>query len=236
VADRPYTVLSCGMTIDGYLDDATAERLLLSNEADFDRVDAERAASDAVLVGAETVRRDDPRLVVRSAARQAERAARGWPATPAKVTVTASGRLDAGARFFTTGDAERLVYVATGSLTAARSRLGHLATVVDAGADPSLARVLEDLHERGVGRLLVEGGGRVLTQLLVDGNADELQLVVAPFFVGDGKARRLVDDGVFPWRSGRRATLAEVRQIGDVALLRYALSSRFSEVLAEVAR
>ena len=38
VADRPYTVLSCGISLDGYLDSPTARRLPLSNEADFDRV------------------------------------------------------------------------------------------------------------------------------------------------------------------------------------------------------
>ena len=74
---------------------------------------------------------------------------------------------------------------------------------------------------------LRDGGGTVHTQFLTGGLADELQLVVAPFFVGDSRATRFVGDGRFPWNPGRRATLAEVRQIGDVVLLRYALSSRF---------
>ena len=77
MADRPYTLLSCSMSIDGYLSAGTATRLLLSNDADFDRVDAERAASDAILVGAGTIRRDDPRLLVRSPERRAARVARG---------------------------------------------------------------------------------------------------------------------------------------------------------------
>jgi 5-amino-6-(5-phosphoribosylamino)uracil reductase len=74
---------------------------------------------------------------------------------------------------------------------------------------------------------MVEGGGKVHTQFLTDNLADELQLVVAPFFVGDSRAPRFVRDGSFPWNPDRRATLAEVRQIGDVVLLRYALSPRF---------
>jgi 5-amino-6-(5-phosphoribosylamino)uracil reductase len=52
---------------------------------------------------------------------------------------------------------------------------------------------------------------------------------VAPFFVGDSSAPRFVSDARFPWNAGRRATLAEVRQIGDVVLLRYALSARFRD-------
>jgi 5-amino-6-(5-phosphoribosylamino)uracil reductase len=87
--------------------------------------------------------------------------------------------------------------------------------------------VSEDLSARGVDRLMVEGGGTVHTQFLTADLADELQLVVAPLFVGDSRARRFVSDGRFPWNLDRRATLADVRQIGDVALLRYALSSRF---------
>ena len=66
MADTPYILLSCGMSLDGYLDDATSRRLVLSNAADLDRVDAVRAGCDAVLVGAGTVRADNPRLLVRS--------------------------------------------------------------------------------------------------------------------------------------------------------------------------
>jgi 5-amino-6-(5-phosphoribosylamino)uracil reductase len=58
--ERPYTLLSCGMSIDGYIDTATDERLVLSNDADLDRVDAVRADSDAILVGAATLRNDNP--------------------------------------------------------------------------------------------------------------------------------------------------------------------------------
>ena len=76
---------------------------------------------------------------------------------------------------------------------------------------------------------MVEGGGVVHTQFLADDLVDVLQLVVAPFFVGDSSAPRFVSDGRFPWNAGRRATLVEVRQIGDVVLLRYALSPRFQE-------
>jgi 5-amino-6-(5-phosphoribosylamino)uracil reductase len=93
-----------------------------------------------------------------------------------------------------------------------------------------LADVVADLKERGVGCLMVEGGGRIHTQFLTQGLADELHLVVAPFFVGDSRANRFVDAGAFPWNPSHRAHLAETRQIGDVVLLRYALSSRFAEV------
>jgi 5-amino-6-(5-phosphoribosylamino)uracil reductase len=215
------------MSIDGYLGGATEERLLLSNAADFDRVDAVRAACDAILVGAMTVRRDNPRLLVRSQARQDERVREGRPPTPAKVTLTAGGELDPCANFFAAGDTEKIVYCASASVADVRGRLGELATVVDGGQPVDFHRLAEDLHARGVNRLMVEGGGTMHTQFLTAGLADELHLVVAPFFVGNSNARRFVSDGEFPWNADRRATLAEVRQIEDVVLLRYALSARF---------
>jgi 5-amino-6-(5-phosphoribosylamino)uracil reductase len=141
--------------------------------------------------------------------------------------VTERAQLDPGANFFTAGDTERLVYCASGAVAEARKRLEPVATVVDGGQPVDMHTVSTDLFDRGVQRLMVEGGGMVHTQFLTADLADELHLVVAPFFVGDSRARRFVSDGRFPWNPDRRATLAEVRQIDDVVLLRYALSTRF---------
>jgi 5-amino-6-(5-phosphoribosylamino)uracil reductase len=224
--DRPYTVLSCCVSLDGYLDDASERRLVLSNAADLDRVDALRAGCDAILVGAATVRNDDPRLLVRSAERRARRTRGGLPANPLKVTVTATAKLDPGSQFFTAGDGRRLVYAADPVTAAVRQLAGPRTEVVDGGPRPTMSGLGQVLATRGVRRLLVEGGGSVLTQFLTQGLADELQLVVAPLFVGDGAGTRFVGAGEFPWNRQRRARLVESRPVGDVVLLRYALSER----------
>ncbi|MER7281050.1 dihydrofolate reductase family protein [Dactylosporangium sp. NPDC000244] len=223
---RPYVLLSCAMSLDGYLDDATDERLVLSNSEDLDRVDAMRAGCDAILVGANTIRRDNPRLLVRAAERRERRAGDGLP-PPAKVAILGHGDVDPGSRFFTEGDTEKIVYCATTTARHNRARLGGRAEVVDGGEPVDAAFVLEDLAARGVGRLLVEGGSTINTMFLTAGLVDELQLVIAPFFVGDGRAPRFVGDGRFPWHPGHRATVVDVRQMDDVVLLRYALSDRF---------
>jgi 5-amino-6-(5-phosphoribosylamino)uracil reductase len=227
--ERPYTLLSCGMSIDAYIDTATDGRLVLSNAADLDRVDAVRADSDAILVGATTLRNDNPRLLVRASSRRTDRVARGLPPNPIKVTVSSRAELDPSAAFFSTGDTEKLVYCHTDAVAQARCRLGAIATVVDGGRPIDMCGVSEDLRTRGVRRLMVEGGGKILTQFLTADLADELHLVVAPFFVGDSRAKRFVGDGRFPWNPDRRAELAEVHQLGDVVFLRYALSDRFDK-------
>jgi 5-amino-6-(5-phosphoribosylamino)uracil reductase len=222
VTQRPYVLLSVAMSVDGCIDDASGTRLILSNEADLDRVDEVRAGSDAILVGAGTIRRDNPALLVRSGARRSGRVARGLPASPARVALTASGDLDRSARFFTAGEGARLVYVPAGAADRVRERLGGAggAEVVAAG-DPrvDLPAVLADLAARGVRRLMVEGGGSVLAQFLAQGLADELDLVVAPLFVGDPAAPRITGAGAGTPRG--RMHLAEVRLIGDVVLMRY---------------
>ncbi|MFJ2031121.1 RibD family protein [Streptosporangium sp. NPDC087985] len=221
MSERPYVLLSCAMSIDGYIDDSSPGRLLLSNDEDFDRVDAVRATCDAILVGANTIRRDDPRLLIRSETRQRERTAQGLPAHPVKVTLSTTGDLDPSSRFFTTGDTTKIVYAASAAVGRLTSHLGGTAVVVDSGDPVNLDLVLSDLAGRGVRRLMVEGGGSVHTLFLQKGLVDELQLVVAPFFVGDSTAPRFVHDGDFPQSSRRRMDLAEVRRIGDVVLLRY---------------
>lgn len=223
---RPYTVLSCCTSLDGYLDDAGDQRLLLSNAADFDRVDELRSCCDAILVGAATVRNDDPRLQVRSAARIDRRRTEGRAPQPTKVTVTNRAKLDPEAQFFTVGDGPKLVYCATDTVAMATEQLGGVATVVDAGRPVELAAVSADLYERGVRRLMVEGGGEVHTQFLSEGLADELYLVIAPIFVGNPEATRFVGPGVFPFTGAERARLVETRPIGDVVLLRYALNQQ----------
>jgi len=219
VPSRPYVLLSCATSADGYLDDAAPRRLILSGPADLDRVDEVRAGCDAILVGATTVRADNPRLLIRDPRRSARRAARGLPAHPARVTLTATGDLDPQARFFAPG-ALRLVYCATPALTPARARLGDSAVLIDAGDPLSVGFILADLAERGVARLLVEGGARVLGDFLAAGLADQLDLAVAPFFVADAAAPRLDLPG--PGTDGPM-TLAETRRVGEVALLRYLL-------------
>ena len=222
---RPYVLLSAAMSADGYIDDSSDRRLVLSGQADLDQVDAVRAESDAILVGARTVRRDDPSLRVRSAARRAEREAGGRPSSPVRVTLTRGGGLDPAARFFAADGVDRLVYVPAGVAGAIAARLGAAATVVG-GAEPlALAGLLADLAGRGIGRLMVEGGAEVLGQFLAAGLADELRLAVAPVLVADPEAPRLIappgDRAPAGWPPELR--LAEVGQAGRMAVLRYRL-------------
>ncbi|MGX1270929.1 dihydrofolate reductase family protein [Streptomyces phaeoluteigriseus] len=215
----PYVLLSAAVSLDGYLDDTGPDRLLLSGPADFDRVDEVRASVDAILVGAGTIRADNPRLLVNSPVRRAARVAAGKPEYPLKVTVSGTGELDPQARFWHTGGDKVLYTTDTGADRARALGLGRAAEVVPLGPGLDWRRLLEHLHGvRGVRRLMVEGGGTVHTQLLQAGLADELQLVMAPLFVGDPAAPRLFGPGGY---QGGRLRLVGTRRVEDVVLMSY---------------
>ncbi|MET7702291.1 dihydrofolate reductase family protein [Streptomyces sp. NPDC005485] len=214
---HPYVLLSAAVSLDGFLDDTGPERLLLSSPVDFDRVDEVRASVDAILVGAGTIRADNPRLLVNSAERRAARVADRKPAYPLKVTVSASGDLDPDANFWHTGG-DKVVYTTEKGAQRLR-RVGLAADIVPLGPELDWRALLEHLYDvRGVRRLMVEGGGTIHTQLLREGLADELQLVLAPLFVGEATAPRLFGPG--PYQGGR-LRLVETRPLGDVVLMRY---------------
>ncbi len=221
---RPYVLLSAAVSIDGHLDTRPGQdRLLLSNKEDFERVDSVRASVDAILVGAGTLRADNPRLLVNSEERRASRIAAGKPEYPLKVTITGTGDLDPDWKLWHHGG-DKLVLAAGHEATAkARANLGDLATVQSVPAEavwPAALHILGDGY--AVKRLMVEGGGTVHTQLLEAALADELQLVIAPLLVGQPDAVRMLGPASYPGGPAARLRLLETRQIGDVVLLRYA--------------
>ena len=167
MAERPYTLLGYGMSMDGYLDNASDDRLLLSNDADFDRVDAVRASCDAILVGASIRPQGQPASLRpgsgphRDANRQQAIADTGqgdghelrWP-RPGRALLHDRRLREA-------------------RLLRPRGVCGHPAAAGvrrhggRRGATTwTCTRLVEDLHERGVRRLMVEGGGSVNTQFL----------------------------------------------------------------------
>jgi 5-amino-6-(5-phosphoribosylamino)uracil reductase len=229
VPARPYTIVSCAVSLDGYLDDTSDDRLLLSGPEDLDEVDALRARADAILVGAGTIRADNPRLLVRDPARVADREAAGRPPQPLRVTLTATGDLDPAARFFA-GPGTPLVYATAGAAAQARKNLGQEAVVVAAGAGLSLAAVLADLtEERGVLTLVAEGGALILRDLLALGLADELRLAIAPFLVGEASAPRFALPARYPQTRATPMTLVSVRAVGNVAVHHYRLIRKSSD-------
>lgn len=183
----------------------------LQTPADAAVFSALRAVADAVVVGAGTARAEGYGPVRHRAAGHAWRRAHGRAPAPL-VLVSRSLELDPADRAFT-GEVRPVV------LTCARARptaaLREVADVVVAGDDRvDLPAGIAALHERGLTRLLCEGGPSLLTALLLAGLVDELCLTLTPLLVGT--APTLLTE---PLRERVRLELAHLVDGGDGALL-----------------
>lgn len=221
VTPSPFVMITTAMSLDGCIDERTETRLILSSAADQAAVDQLRSSFDAILIGAQTLRRDNPRLLLREPQLQQERSAKGMTPHPRKVVLTRSTNLDPAARFFTEGDVEKLVYCPASVQSELQKKLGAKATVVGLPSNPEPAPVLEDLAKRGVQRLMVEGGGTINGLFMRARVVDELRIAVGPFFVGDAGAPRVVDGGALPHNKDHRMVLSGVSALGDMAVLQY---------------
>jgi riboflavin biosynthesis pyrimidine reductase len=182
-----------------------------------------RELADVVLVGAGTARTEGYRGARTSPEREARRRTRGRAPVPPIAVVSTRGDLDPGAALFTDTAVAPLVLTADDAADGARRVLGAAgAEVVGvSGADPAATdpgAVLAALADRGLTRVLCEGGPALFGALLAAGRVDELCLSLAPQLVG-GDAGRIVTGATLD--APRRLGLASVVAHDDGLLLRY---------------
>jgi riboflavin biosynthesis pyrimidine reductase len=154
-----------------------------------------RHAADVILVGAATVRIENYSGAQLPVAARQERQRRGQAEVPPIAVITRSGNLDPSARLFTRTEVPPLILTTSRFSDDTRRRLGSVAEVIDAsGPEPDsvdAATVLKILADRGLYRVLTEGGPLFLGTLIENDLLDELCLTVAPILVGGG-AKRIV--------------------------------------------
>jgi 2,5-diamino-6-(ribosylamino)-4(3H)-pyrimidinone 5'-phosphate reductase len=216
-------VVNAAVSVDGKLSTRRREQVAISGPEDFDRVDRVRAAADAVMVGVGTVLADDPHLVLDEEDRRVRRLRSGRAGNPARVVADSRGRTPRDARVL---DDAATTYVLA-SEAAPAERLAALreagAEVLVAGAERvDLPAALDRLAERGVDRLMVEGGGELLFSLFEADLVDELSVYVGSIVVGGRDAPTLADgEGFVDPDSFTRLTLVDVERLDDGVVLSY---------------
>ena len=173
---RPLTVGHLGQSLDGYIATGSGDSYYVTGPANVRHLHRLRALCDAVVVGAETVARDDPQLTVR----QVE------GANPVRVILDPRARLGPDRRVFSDGAAPTVSVASEGAARAALASAEVLA-VPSAAGRLRLDLLLRELHARGMYSVFVEGGGSTVSAFLEAELLDRLHIAVAPLLTGSGR-------------------------------------------------
>ena len=218
---RSRVIVNMATSVDGRINTRRRERFALGSEHDRRLMDTLRERADAVIVGAGTVRHDGHPMLLRYADLRARRLARG--ATPHPANVVVSSNLDLPLRPFFAGNETRRIVITTRHAGAARlRRFERVAEVVVLpGKTPAPARVVEALRERGLKRLILEGGGEIHFAFAKVGLVDEWYVTLTPRLIGGKTAPSFLDGEGFLKREHIELTLVSHRRIGDEIFLHY---------------
>jgi riboflavin-specific deaminase-like protein len=174
--DQLFVIGQIGQSLDGRVATASGHSHYINGQAGLAHLHRLRAIVDAVVVGVGTALADDPQLTVRYVAGR----------NPARVVIDPCARLPASAKMFNRDDVRRLVMTT-------RDGKPQLPADIEIVQLQSFQRriapdaILSALQERGLRRILIEGGAETVSRFLVAGCLDRLHVVVAPIIIGTGR-------------------------------------------------
>ena len=177
LTDGLVVVGQLGQSLDGRIATNSGHSKYINCEAGLDHLHRLRALMDAVVIGVGTALADDPQLTVR----------RVSGPNPARVILDPHGRLRANARVLTNDGTRRLV-VTTPAATWAVAEGNEVVRLPADNGHIAPAAVLAALAERGLRRILIEGGARTVSGFMSAGCLDRLHMMVAPIILGTGRA------------------------------------------------
>jgi 2,5-diamino-6-(ribosylamino)-4(3H)-pyrimidinone 5'-phosphate reductase len=216
------------MSADGKISSGERRQVRISGAEDRERVDRLKAECDAVMVGIGTVLADNPSLTVKGRDLRRERVLAGRPENPARIVVDSRGRTPLSADILRKGEGERIIAVSGKAGREATERFRDHATVIVAGDEEvDLPLLMARLRTRGIGRLMVEGGGTLIASLFTSGLVDEFYTFVGNLIIGGADAPTPVDGRGFPNDNEFvRLSLMDVGEVGGGVLLRWRVQNR----------
>lgn len=215
----PFVILKTAMSLDGKIATKTGDSKWITNESSRRYVHRLRSEVDAVLVGIETVLKDDPRLT----SRIKDPGSRIPVRNPTRVVVDSGARIPLGARVL---NKEAPTIVATTRLASKRKikaleKKGAKVLVIrEKDKRVNLKDLLKRLGELEITSLLVEGGGRINASFLENGLVDKVLFFIAPKIIGGKEALTPVEgEGIKRIKDTIKLRNISVRRFGEDVLV-----------------
>jgi len=207
---RPYIIINCATSLDGKIALPSGKQARISSEEDMARVHKLRASVDAILVGVGTVLADDPKLTVK---KEYVKKAKN----PIRIILDS--------HFRTTRNAEVMKPNArTIIVTTSKEYKKGLLEVIKCGEGDKvdIVKLMELLYQRGIKRLLVEGGSTVIWEFLKHGLFDEFQIYIAPMIIGGSSSPTVAGgEGVKSMEEAIKLRLYAIERYGDGLVLKF---------------
>ena len=211
---RPYVILSAAMTLDGKIE-TKMSKLKLSSKKDTVRVHKLRAKVDAILIGKNTLEIDNPTLSVRHTVGK----------NPTRIILDSHGTIKSSSKILQTCDKIQTIIVTTNLISAAnlsRLRKFPIQIITCGNSSVNISKLLKILHNKGIKKIIVEGGGTINWSFLKHGLVDELIITIAPYILGGSNSKTLVEgDGFKNLLSATKLKLKKIQKINNELIVFY---------------
>lgn len=215
---RPFVFINSAMSADGKISSRDRRQIKISGKEDLNRVEELRASSDAIMVGVGTVLADDPGLRIKSRLLQEKRKDMGLAGEPLRIVADSNARTPTNAKILGPGC---MIAVSNSAPEERLEGLGSDCEIIKCGSEMvDLSELMEELYNRGMRRLMVEGGARLNWSLIELGLVDEIYVFIGGMIIGGEKAPSLVDGSGFQ-NSFPRLSLQSVQRLDEGILLQW---------------
>jgi len=214
--NRPYVIINCAMSADGKIASPSGKQLHISNEEDMSRVYSLRNEYDAVLVGIKTIQSDNPKLTVKEGYVKNQN-------NPIRVILDTHCSTNVEA--LAVDDKAKTLIITNGQCD---KKYGPNVEVIQCDIDYDgvidLNKMLEILYNRGIKKLMVEGGSTVIWNFLKQHLVDDLYVFIGPMIIGGKYTPSMADgEGISSESDIINLEIAEVSKLNDGILVHYRL-------------
>jgi riboflavin-specific deaminase-like protein len=225
IRNRPFVIATFAMTADGKVTTKNFGPVDFTSHEDKLHLFRQRAQADAVLLGHTSLERDNVRLGV-PAELQELRVKRGQSRSPLRVIVSNKGKIDARLKIFQSGISPIIIFSTKRMPPKNQAALHKTATLhLTNATEVDLAAMLKTLRNQyNVRTLACEGGPTLFRSLLEQGLVDQLNLTIAPYMFGGGKAPTLTGLSKEFLPASVHCSLIEMRAVGDECFLTYRIN------------